>query len=116
MATACLFIGWNRPSPGSESDAYKYLMSEARERLAAFKKQGYYESHELIGLTPHSGALNGFILLKGERAKLDELRRTDDFEKFSMRLNRLFVGYGVMPGVTEEGIDKVAQRNPELFK
>ena len=60
--------------------------------------------------------LNAFILLKGERAKLDELRRTDMFERFSMHLSTMFDGYGVIPGVTSEGLLKVAQRNPELFK
>jgi hypothetical protein len=37
------------------------------------------------------------VILNGERPKLDELRRTDDFEKLSMRLMRLFTGYGVIP-------------------
>jgi hypothetical protein len=54
--------------------------------------------------------------LMGERAKLDELRRTDKFERFSMDLNVLFNGYGVIPGVTLEGMKKVAERNPDLLK
>ena len=116
MATACLFIGWNRPFMDKEKETYGFLMSEGREQLAKWHKEGRFESHEIIALTPHSGTTNGFVLLRGERAKLDELRRTDDFERFSMRLARYFEGYGVIPGVTEEGMLKVMDRNPDLAR
>lgn len=33
-----------------------------------------------------------------------------------MQLNRLFTGYGVIPGVTLEGMRKVADRNPDMLK
>ena len=88
------------------------MMSE----LDAFKKEGWFESYDAFALTPHSGTLNMGFLIKGERAKLDELRRSDKFERFSMELNRLFTGYGVIPGVTLEGMKKVAERNPDLLK
>ena len=74
------------------------------------------ESYESFALTPHSGALNMGVLIKGERAKLDELRRTDAFERFSLSLAQLFTGYGVIPGVSQEGMRKVAERNPDLTK
>ena len=115
MSTACLFIGWNHPIPGRESESYRVLMHEALEQVEKFKRDGWCEDYEIIGLTPHCGSMNAFFLLKGERARLDELRRTDEFEGFSMRLTRLFTGYGVVPGVTLEGIRKVAERQPNLF-
>ncbi|MCC6747712.1 MAG: hypothetical protein IT371_08655 [Deltaproteobacteria bacterium] len=116
MATACLLIGWNQPYPDRQDEAYKTVMREGLEKAAMWKKGGWFEGYEAIGLTPHGGTLGGFLLFKGERAKLDELRRTDEFERFSMRLARLFDGYRVVPGVTEEGLRKVAERNPEMFK
>lgn len=115
MATACLLIGWNRPYPGQHKEGMSALM-ESRGTIQKWQKDGWYESYELIGLTPHGGDLNGFILLKGERAKLDELRRTDEFERFSMRLGSLFDRWGVVPGVTEAGIDKVMQRAGDLVR
>jgi hypothetical protein len=87
-----------------------------RERVEGFKKDGWCESTQMVALPPHGGDLNGFILLNGERAKLDELRRTDEFESFSMKLSSLMTSYGVIPSVTGEGLDKVAQRQPHLFK
>jgi hypothetical protein len=116
MATACLFLGFNRPAPGREKEAYPFLMRDATETFQRYQREGWFEGFEFLGLTPHGGDLNAFILLRGERAKLDELRRTDDFERLSMRLAQLFEGYGVIPGVTGEGIRKVADRNPDMFK
>jgi hypothetical protein len=116
MATACLFIGWGRPVPGREKDAFGFLMGEVRPFVRKLQSEGWFESHDFVGITPHGGDLSGFILLKGERAKLDELRRTDEFERISMNLNLRFFGYGVVPGVTGEGIDKVVERNPDLMK
>ena len=92
------------------------LFNETVGQFEGLNKEGWFESFEVIGLTPHCGVLNGFILQRGERAKLDELRRTDAFERLSMRLARVFEGYGVVPGVTLEGMRKVYERNPDLFK
>jgi hypothetical protein len=116
MATAVLFIGWNRPIAGRETEAWKFLMGEGAETLATFQKQGFFERTERIALTPHSGTTNGMILLFGERAKLDELRRTDEFERLSVQLMTLFDGYGVVPGLNAEGLDRAMARNKDLLK
>jgi len=115
MSLACLFISWNRPLPGHERESFNLLFNQGLEQLENFKRAGWFESYEGIGLTPHGGTLNGFLLLRGERQKLDELRRSDDFERFSMQLNLTLDGYGVVPGVTLEGLKKVRERNPQLF-
>jgi len=116
MATAVLFIGWDRPVAGKETEAWKYMMNEGQETLAKFQKQGFFERLERIALAPHSGTTNGMILLFGERAKLDELRRTDEFERFSMQLMMMLEGYGVVPGLNAEGLDKAMGRAKDLLK
>jgi hypothetical protein len=116
MATAVLFIGWNRPIAGRDGEAFKFLMGDGQEALAKFQKQGYFERMERIALTPHGGTMNGMVLLFGERAKLDELRRTDEFERLSLQLMTLFDGYGVVPGLNGEGLDKAMARNRDLLK
>jgi hypothetical protein len=116
MATAVLFIGWNRPVVGREAEAWKFLMGEGQEALARFQKQGYFERTERIALTPHGGTTNGMILLFGERAKLDELRRTDEFERLSLQLMMNFDGYGVVPGLNAEGLDKAMARTRDLMR
>src|SRR3954451_12846383 len=98
MATACLFLGFDRPRAGKDKEAFTHLTGAAISQIEKFQKEGWFESFEMCGLTPHCGTLNMMVLLKGERAKLDELRRTDAFERFSMELNMMWDGYGVFPG------------------
>ena len=112
MATACLFIGWNRPFPGQQKEAYGYLINEGRPLLDQWQKDGWFEVSRAYGLTAHMGSLNGFIIIEGNRAKLDELRRTDEFERFSIHMSMWFDGYGVVPGVTEAGMEAVRKRSP----
>ena len=112
MATACLFVGWNRPHLGREKEAWKYVMGEGMAILDKFRAEGFVESTEVIGLTAHRSDLNFFLLLLGERAKLDEMRRTDAFEKFSMNMSSLFDRYGVVPGLNRAGLDLAMKRMP----
>ena len=110
MATAVLFIGWDSPHPGVDAKkAYGQLLTEG---IPALRKQEgkAFERLETIGLTPHGGHVNSFALLYGERAKLDELRRTDEFESFVMNLSEKFSGVAVVPGVNDEGIKAVMNR------
>ena len=113
MATAILFIGWDRPFVGMEDKAYGWVTSEGLGILR--KHEGTaFERMEPFALTPHSGDLNGGIILFGERARLDELRRTDEFEGFVMKLGGMIDGVGVMPGVNWDGIQAVMKRRPKL--
>jgi hypothetical protein len=116
MATAVLFIGWNRPVLGREGEAFKFVAGEGQDILTKFQKQGFFERSERLVLTPHCGTTNGMILLFGERAKLDELRRTDEFEHLSLKLMTLFEGYGVVPGLNAEGLDRAMSRNKDLIR
>jgi len=105
-----LFIGWDRPLPGVDAKkAYGQLLTEGIPALRKFEGK-FFERFETIGLTPHGGHVNSFVLLFGERAKLDELRRTDDFEAFAMKLNETFDGVAVVPGVNGDGIKAVMER------
>ena len=109
MSNAILFMGWNRPHVGLEDKAYGFLTTEGLAYLE--KQQGKaFERLEMFGLTAHGGDLNGAVILFGERAKLDELRRSDEFEAFSMRMGSLFDRYGVVPGLTLDGIRQVMKR------
>ncbi len=109
MATAVLFIGFDRPHLGKEEQAWSYLMTEAMAYLNKVEGQ-YFERKEIIGLTAHGGDMNGCIILFGERAKLDELRRTDEFEGFVMKLGSVLGRLGVVPGVNWDGMQAVMKR------
>jgi hypothetical protein len=110
MATAVLFVGWDKPRAGIEpKKAYGTLVTEGLDYLRKLEGKAF-ERLETIGLTAHGKGIHGFMLLYGERAKLDELRRTDGFEGFVMRLGELFDGLTVVPGVNWEGMQAVMKR------
>ena len=113
MATAVLFIGWNRPHVGMEEKAFGWLTTEGIPYLRRNEGKAF-ERIEMVALTAHGGDLNGAVLLFGERAKLDELRRTDEFEAFVMKLSGLFDRVGVVPGLNWEGIQAVMKRRPKI--
>jgi hypothetical protein len=113
MATAVLFIGWSRPHVGMEDKAYGFLTTEGTQFLK--ERQGKsFERMETIALTAHGGDLNGCIILFGERAKLDELRRTDEFEAFVFKMSALFDRLGVIPGLNWDGIQAVMARRQKM--
>ncbi len=111
MADAILFIGWNRPHVGLDEKAMGFAAGEGLEYLKRLEGNSF-ERLEVIGLTAHGGDLNFAFILHGNRAKLDELRRTDEFEAFSFKLSSLFDRVRVVPGLNWEGIQKVMKRVP----
>ena len=110
MATSILFIGFGHPHDMAEPDkAFGWLTSEGVGYLR--KQEGKYsERTEVLALTAHGGDLFGAIILFGERAKLDELRRTDEFEAFAMNAGRRFERVGIVPGVNWDGMQAVMKR------
>jgi hypothetical protein len=109
MGQAVLFLGWKTPNPGMDEKAMGFLSTEGMAFLK--KHEGkYFERMDVLALTPHGGGLTSGMILHGDRAKLDEFRRTDEFESFSLQLARLFSGYGVVPGLNFDGIQAVMKR------
>ena len=113
MATAIMFIGHDRPYVGMEEKAYGWLATEGVAFLRKHEGKAF-ERMEVLALTAHGGDLNGSIILFGERAKLDEFRRTDEFEGFVMKMSGLFNRVGVIPGVNWDGIQAVMKRRPKM--
>ena len=70
---------------------------------------------EWFALTPHGGSTNFVITLFGERVKLDELRRTDEFEAFVFKLMNNMSGVAVVPGVNSAGIQSAMSRRDKAL-
>jgi hypothetical protein len=94
-----------------DDKAMGYVTSEGLQYLKS-QEGKTIERVEMIGLTAHGGDLNLAFILHGTRAKLDELRRTDEFEAFSFKLTGLVSKLRVVPGLSWEGIQKVMARIP----
>jgi hypothetical protein len=106
---AVLFIGANRPIAGRENDAMN-LWVEAKGWFDSLQKDGWCSRWDAFGLTPHGGDLNSAFVLYGDRAKLDELRRTDAFEAWVFRAGSCLEGFGVIPGVSFAAFEETMAR------
>lgn len=106
---AVLFIGANHPIPGREKEA-RALWMETPAFLEAQQKAGYFTRWDGFWLTPHGGDMNSAYICYGERAKLDEWRRTDAFEAWVFRAQMCMDGLGVVPGVNSAAAKETMAR------
>jgi hypothetical protein len=79
-----LFIGWGDVVRGRERKALE-VFNESLRYYARLQQDGTVESFDAWFLAPHGGDLAGFILLRGERERLDKVQRSADFELLMTR-------------------------------
>jgi hypothetical protein len=106
MAEYALFIGWNRSVAGREPQAMDLFM-RVMEYYGQLQNDGKIESFEPVVLSNHGGDLNGFVLLRGDATKLDEVRREETFTNFSIEANFCLENFGVIDGYIGDGITRV---------
>ena len=106
MADYALFVGWNRSVAGREQQAME-LFARVMEYYGQLQSDGKIESFEPVVLSNHGGDLNGFVLLRGDAAKLDEVRREEAFTNFSIEANFCLENFGVIDGYVGDGITGV---------
>jgi hypothetical protein len=95
MADFGLFIGYGFPARGREEGAVK-VFQELIGLLMAQQQQGNIASFEPVFLNPHGGELGGFVLVRGERAALDALVASDDFQRLMNRAQIIVDNFGVV--------------------
>ena len=114
MSKDVIFVGWNRPIVGREKMAAEHLQ-EFMADVIQLQQEGTIDSFEPILLTPHGGDLNGFFLIRGEISKLLELKRTEAWITNVTRANMHTEGFGVIDGVTGEGVMEWMERWTSLI-
>ena len=95
---AVLFIGANKPIVGRDQDAIN-LWIETPSWLDRQMRANWFQRFDGIWLTAHGGTMNSAWLCYGERARMDEWRRTDEFEAWVFRASNCLADLGVIPGV-----------------
>lgn len=109
MAGEALFLGWGPVVRGRELKALE-VFRETIEYYGSLQQEGRIESFEPVLVAPHSGDLAGFVLLRGERAKLDEIRRSDEFERLLVRAATVVDNVGALNAVTGESLGEAMGR------
>jgi hypothetical protein len=84
MADYGLFIGWGNIVRGRELKGLE-VFNEALQFWAGHLQKGNIESFEPVLLNPHGGELAGFLLIKGDAAKLDQIKRSDEYQAINTR-------------------------------
>ena len=100
---AVLWISANKPVVGRDQDAIN-LWIETPSWLDRQQRNSWFQRWDGIWLTAHGGTTNTAFLCYGERAKLDEWRRTEEFEAWVFRAQMCLEDLCVVPGVTADGM------------
>jgi hypothetical protein len=103
MADAAIFVGWGQVVRARENKALM-VFNETLAYYGRLQQEGTIESFEPVLLTAHGGDLAGFVLIRGDRAKLDALKTTDEFQRMTFRANLIVDNLGVVDAAIGAGI------------
>jgi len=95
MAGDALFLGWGPVVRGRETRALE-VFQETISYYGKLQQEGKIEGFEPILLNPHGGDLAGFVLVRGERATLDEIAAGADFRKMVAKAGSVVDSVGVI--------------------
>ena len=103
MAGEALFLGWGPVVRGREQKAFE-VFQETIGYYGKLQQEGKLDSFEPVLVAPHGGDLGGFVLLRGERAKLDAIRSSEEFERLLVRAASIVDNVGAINAVTGEAL------------
>lgn len=117
MANAALFVGWGQVVRGREAKALQ-VFNETMAYYGKLQQEGKIESFEAAILQPHGGDLAGFVLLRGERAGLDAVASTAEFQTLTVRAGMIVDNIGVIDAAIgselAEGLARFAQATADV--
>ncbi len=103
MAGDALFLGWGPVVRGRELKALE-VFQETLTYYGSLQQEGRIDSFEPVLIAPHGGDLAGFILLRGSRGSLDEVRSSDEFRRLVVRAASIVNDIGVIDAYTGEAL------------
>jgi hypothetical protein len=98
-----LFIGWGAVVRGREKQALQ-VFQESMEYYGRLQQEGRIEGFDVVLLAPHGGDMNGFVVLRGDRQALEDIRFSDEFERLLVRAASIIDAPGVVPAYTGEAL------------
>jgi hypothetical protein len=113
MAEAGLFIGWGEVVRGREMQSTR-VYNETIQYFAQLQQRGEIESFEPVALEPHGGDLQGFVLLRGDREKLNRVRSSDEFWRLMARAGFIINSLGVVGADIGEAVQRLYEGYAEI--
>jgi len=99
MSSNVIFFGWNRSVPGRERLSAEHF-GEFVQYLGGLQQAGAIQSFDVVFLDIHGGDLNGFFLIRGANAQLNDLVDSEAWVMHMVRAGLHMEGAGVVRGVT----------------
>jgi hypothetical protein len=90
-----MMLAWDRVVPGRDVQAVE-LWEEMGLYLTRLDAEGRVSSHEFVMLGAHGGHLNGFLLIRGSKDALANVRDTAEFQHMIVRANKSLLGFAVL--------------------
>jgi len=115
MSDDALFIGWGEVVRGREEKAVE-VFNETVQYYGQLQQDGKIESFAPYFLAPHGGDLGGFVLLHGEREQLDEIVRSEEFERLQARVTMIVDRAGTVQAITGEALARAMGQFQEATK
>lgn len=106
MAGEALFLGWGQVVRGREQLALQ-VFQESIAYYGKLQEEGEIDGFETFLLAPHSGDLDGFIIMRGEQSKLDAIRSSPEFLRVVTRAGAVVNNVGVVSAYTGEALGQV---------
>lgn len=103
MSTNVVVFGWKQSIPGREALSGQHFQ-DFLQYLQQQQGQGAIESFEPVLLEPSGGELNGFILIRGEPAKLATLVGSPEWVQHQVRAMLHLHGMAILRGVTGRAV------------
>jgi hypothetical protein len=101
-----LFVGWGAVVRGREQNAIA-VFQEAVQYYSRLQQQAEIQSFEAVGLEPHGGDLEGFLLIQGEPDKLARLRGSDEFIALTTRAQQVVEHVGIVGAFTGQDLQNL---------
>jgi len=105
MAKGAIFIGWGENPAGYRQKALK-VFDESMQYWKRLQQKGEIESFEPVFLEAHGGDLSGFVLIKGDREKLNRLRMSPEYESMLARASVIVRNLGVVDAFVGEELQR----------
>lgn len=103
MAGDTLFLSWGQVVRGRELKALE-VFQETLGYYGTLQQDGRIDSFEPVLIAPHGGSLAGFILLRGSRGSLDEIRSSEEFRRLVTRAGAIVDDIGVVDAYTGDAL------------
>lgn len=103
MAGDALVLGWGPVVRGRELKAFE-VFEQSITYYSGLQQSGRIDSFEPVLLAPHGGGLAGFILIRGSRGSLDEIRSSEEFRLLTARGGAIVDEIGVIDAYTGEAL------------